>query len=194
MGWTTDKYGHEHCELEGWRITITKFANAPDVVTASCLSNNEGCMEWRGQGIVFQCDDGTGGFNVPYNVMHEFMQAIELPNARPSFPEEPADMVPQVPVAAQPYTLQNLVDDYIRGEFDPNRWNMCIDYNGRDVGEKTECGNPKYTKHIGFYVMGTGCGQCLHKFYWRADDMPYERLESWIKLRFGVDRVLNGVG
>lgn len=78
------------------------------------------------------------------------------------------------------YTFKDFQDDFDKGTFDDikDTWNWCIDV------QKDVCT---------VYVMGTGAEQCHYR--WPANPgVTADQLESYIKQRFHVDRVLHGVG
>ena len=78
------------------------------------------------------------------------------------------------------YTFKDFQDDFDKGTFDDikDTWNWCIDVQ-KDVRI--------------VYVMGTGAEQCHYRWPIKSG-VTVERLESYLKQRFHVDRVLHGVG
>lgn len=186
-------------EVDGWQIATNWTNAAKPEVTLKEIACNDTVVAWVSKEgtdgkVEFESEpaqiSGYTKFRIPFTVLQTFMGVIEtaqdvqqkqiLFRGSISKPNTPRDQI----------TLPELVAKYKRGEFDPKQWNLCIDWNSVDVGDET----PAYTRCIGFYVMGDGCGQCEHQFHWPSEVMTKELLETWIKTTFNVDRVLYGVG
>ena len=189
-------------------ITVGDSQAFADNVDAVCLEHLFGAVE-----SIARVDKDVEGEHTRVQLRLRFALSMYIRGNRDTVKEslrivveggflKPWTDPPPVYVPEPPYTIQDLLADYANGKFDPNRWNLCIDYNHVNLGETPDEGEKfKFTKCIGFYIMGSGGSQCHRSFYWavegplaRTPPMTKERLESWIKRTFKVDRVLFGLG
>ena len=189
----TNKDGNYRTKINDWDI-VTNWYSAPHVLldrpTVAFFCGDVSItakLSWIFGDSGVSCRDTTG---IPIDVLLAFAKEVDSVNAKQDTIVKRGPLPPPIPDP----TLEELVQRYKDGAFDPNKWNLCIDYNSVNRGEKTEDGGIKFTECIGFYVMGSGCGQCQHSFYWPRDKMTSERLEAWIKKTFNVDDVQYGVG
>lgn len=192
----------QHKEIDGWLIT-TVWSGPHDPVTATValkeIASNDTAVSWEFDPSVKVADvefesepTVTGGyakFKIPLAVLVAFVGIVDTVNAKARIRTQRGPLPHPKPAL----TLEELIQQYKDGKFNPNDWNLCIDYNVVDLGDR-EGHRILYTRAIGFYVMGQGCGQCEYSFYWPAEEMTEYHLEAWIKKTFGVDHVLHGVG
>ena len=202
----------QHKEVAGWLITTVwsdpRDYAAPIMVSVSMkeIASNDTAVSWTfdptitdpindaAAAVVFENEPHNTGeyakFKIPLAALLSFVEAADVANAKAlRFAAEG----PREPPKPDP-TLAELIQQYKDGTFVPSDWNLCIDWNSRSTGKQAEDGGIEFQKCIEFYVMGSGSGQCQHRFSWPVEKMTKERLEAWIKKTFNVDRVQYGVG